>query len=115
MKIKGYTIKGHMAYFINDQDSTKGKDPNIHIIDGIHTIKGKSYVNVLVSNYTNKHVTFNRGEHVEHLEQSIEDMQQIPEDSGSPTAHNITMERMMVEKVEQDTFKTHMPQVKEIY
>ena len=35
IKIKGHTIKGHMAYFINDQDSTKGKDPNIKIINSI--------------------------------------------------------------------------------
>ena len=31
IKIKGCTIKGHMAYFISDHDSTKGKDPNINI------------------------------------------------------------------------------------
>ena len=30
IKIKGHTIKGHMAYFISDQNSTKGKDPNKH-------------------------------------------------------------------------------------
>ena len=47
--IKGHVIKGHTAYFISDQDSKKGKDPNIHIIDGIHNIKGKTYVNVLIS------------------------------------------------------------------
>ena len=41
-------IKGHMAYFISNQDSKEGKDPNTHIIDGIHNIKGKTYVNVLV-------------------------------------------------------------------
>ena len=27
MKIKGHTIKGHMAYFISDQDSKKGRTP----------------------------------------------------------------------------------------
>ena len=40
--IKGHVIKGHMAYFISHQDSKKVKDPNIHIIDGIHNIKGKN-------------------------------------------------------------------------
>ena len=50
IKIKGYTIKGHMAYFISDQDPKMGKDPNIHIIDGIQNIKGRTYVKVLVSN-----------------------------------------------------------------
>ena len=53
IKIKRHTIKGHIAYFIRDQDSTKGKDPNINIINGIHNIKGKTSVNILVSNYKN--------------------------------------------------------------
>ena len=81
-----------------------GKDPNIHIIDGIHNMKGKTYVNVFVSNYTNKHITFNKGEYVGHIELPIENMQQIPEDPGSLTTHSITTERMMAEKVEPDTF-----------
>ena len=55
----------------------KGKDSNIQIIEGIHNIKGKTYVNVFISNYTNKHITFNKGEHVGHLELPIEEMQKI--------------------------------------
>ena len=92
-----------MAYFISDQDSKKGKYPNIHIINGIHNIKGRTYVNVFVSNYTNKHISFNKGEHVGHLEPPIEDMQQISENSGSLTAHSITTKKMMA--VEPDIFK----------
>ena len=42
-----------MAYFITDENSTKGRDPNINIISGIHCIKGKTSVNVLVCNYKN--------------------------------------------------------------
>ena len=42
-----------MAYFITDEDSTNGRHPNINIINGIHNVKGKTSVNVLVSNYTN--------------------------------------------------------------
>ena len=94
-----------MAYFISGQDSKQGKDSNIHIIDGFHNFKGKTYVNVLISNYTNKHITFNKGEYVGHLEPPIEDMQQIPEDSGSLTTHSITTKQMMAKKVEPDTFK----------
>ena len=41
IKITGQAIKEHMAYFITDEDSTKGRDPNINIINGIHSIKGK--------------------------------------------------------------------------
>ena len=62
-----------MAYFITDEDSTKGRDPNIHIINSIHNIKGKTSVNVFVSNYTNKHIKFNKGEYIGCLEPTIED------------------------------------------
>ena len=62
-----------MAYYITDEDSTKGKDPNINIINSIHNIKGKTSVNILVSNYTNKHITFNKGEYIGCLEPAIED------------------------------------------
>ena len=67
IKIKGHTIKGHTAHFISNQDSTKEKDPNINIINGIHNIKGKTSVNILMSDYTNKHIMFNKGEYVGHL------------------------------------------------
>ena len=93
-----------MAYFISDEDSKKGRTPNIHIVDGIHNIKGETCVNVLITNYTNKHVTFNKEEHVGYLEPPIEGMQWIPEDSGSQTAHSVTTKKMMAENVEPDTF-----------
>ena len=67
IKIKGQTIKEHMAYFITDEDSTKGRDPRINIINSIHYIKGKTSVNILVSNYTNKHIKFNKGEYIAYL------------------------------------------------
>ena len=90
---------------ISNQDSKIGKDPNIHIIDGIHNIKGRTCVNVLISNYTSTHVTFNKAKHVGHLKPPIEDMKQTPKDLGSLTAHNITTDKMMAKKVEPDTFK----------
>ena len=49
IKISGPIIKTHMAYFLTDDSTPKGKDPNINIIDGIHKIKGKTSVNILVS------------------------------------------------------------------
>ena len=58
VKITGPVIEGQMAYFITDDNSTKGRDPNINIINGIHSIKRKTSVNILVSNYTNKHITY---------------------------------------------------------
>ena len=72
IKITGQAIQEHMAYFLTDEDSTKGRDHNINIINSIYNIKGKTSVNILVSNYTNKHITFNKGEYVGHLEPAIE-------------------------------------------
>ena len=42
IKITGPVIEGHMAYFITDDNSTKGGAPNINIINSIHNIKGKT-------------------------------------------------------------------------
>ena len=36
IKIKDQLVTEHVAYFITDDDSTKGKDPKISIINGIH-------------------------------------------------------------------------------
>ena len=41
IKITGPVIKEHIAYFITDDNSTKGRDPNINIINSIHKVKGK--------------------------------------------------------------------------
>ena len=92
-----------MAYFIRDQNSTKGRDPNINIINCIHKIKGKRSVNTLVSNYTNKHVTFNKGEYIGHLEPTIMDDTTI-NDSESHSTNSITLQKMMAEQVQPDIF-----------
>ena len=73
IKITGQALKEYMAYLITDDDSSKGKDPTINIINGLHDIKRKTSVNVLVSNYTNRHATFNNGEYIGHLKPAIED------------------------------------------
>ena len=94
-----------MAYIISDQDSSKGKDPNINIIIGIHYIKGKTSVNILVSNYTNRYIMFNKGEYIGHLEPTIYEIPQSTENPDVPTMHSITTERMTAEEVEPDTSK----------
>ena len=66
-------ITTHMACFLTDDSTPKGKDPNINIIDGIHKIKGRTSVNILVSNYTNKHLTFHKGEYIGHLKPVVLD------------------------------------------
>ena len=71
IKITGPVIEEHIAYFITNDNSTKGRYPNINIINGIHNIKGKTSVNILVSNYTNIHIIFNKGEYIGCFEPAI--------------------------------------------
>ena len=85
-----------MVYFITNENSTKERDPNINIINGIHKIKGKTSLNILVSNYTNRHVTFNKGEYIAHLEPTITDNTTI-DDSESHSSNSITLQKMMAE------------------
>ena len=103
IKITGPVIKEHMAHFITDENSTKGRDPNINIINDIHKIKGKTFVNILVSNYTNKHITFNNGEHIGHLEPPIMDDTTIDDSESHPT-NSITLQKTIPEQVQPDIF-----------
>ena len=68
IKISGPLITTHAAHFVMDDSTPKERDPNINIIDGIHRIKDRSTVNILISNYTNKHLTFHKGKYIGHLE-----------------------------------------------
>ena len=92
-----------MAYFITDDNTPKGKDPNINIISGIHKIKGKPPVNVLVSNYTNKHLMFHKGEYIRHLEPAVMDNNTIDQTETHQT-NSVTLKKMMAETVTPDTF-----------
>ena len=102
IQITGQALKEHLAYFIIDKDCTKGRDPNINIISGNQTI------NILVSNYTNKHIMFNKGEYVGHLEPAVEDSVTSDITShaqhGTHSTNSVTTQRMMAEQVEPDTF-----------
>ena len=97
-----------MAYFITYEDLTKGRDPTINNINGIHSIKGKSSVNVLLSNYTNKHIKFNKGEYIGCLEPTMEDS--MTDDiytigqSNNHSTNNVTLQKMVAEQVQPDTF-----------
>ena len=64
IKISGPSITTHTAHFIADDSTHKGKDPTINIIEGIHKIKDRSTVNVIVSNYSNKHLTFHKDRYI---------------------------------------------------
>ena len=108
IKTTGQTIKEHMAYFITDEDSTKGRDPNINIINNIHNIKRKTSVNISVSNYTNKHIKFNKGEYIGYLEPTIEhSVTSCTQIHNLPDAHStnsVTLQNFMAEQVQPDTF-----------
>ena len=55
---------------------------------GIHNIKGKTSVNILVSNYNNKHVMFNKGEYLGHLENIDEEENSHPHENSD--AHTMS-------------------------
>ena len=103
IKTSGPIIEAHMAYFITDDNTPKGKDPNINIISGILKIKGKTSVNILVSNYTNKHLTFHKGEYIGHPEPAVMDNDTI-ENTETHQTNSITLKKMMAETVTPDTF-----------
>ena len=86
-----------MAYFINNQHTKKELDPNICILDGIYNIKGKSMLYVMVANYTNKHITFNKGECIGHMEPLIDRMSQT-------SVNSVTTQKMMADQIQPDTF-----------
>ena len=101
IKISGPLITTHTAYFITDGSTPKGRDPNINIIDGLHKIKDRTSVNILVSNYTNKHLTFHKGEYIGHLEPAVLD----PTDQrDTHQANSVTLKKMMSETITPDTF-----------
>ena len=100
-----------MAYFLTDDSTPKGKDPNINIISGIHKIKGKTSINVLVSNYNkhlinNKHLMFHKGEYIRHLEPAVMDTNTIDQTETHQT-NSVTLKKMMAEMVTPSTF--HLP------
>ena len=101
IKISGPLITTDTAHFITDDNTPKGKDPNINIIDGIHKIKDRSMVNVIVSNYTNKHLTFHKGKYIGHLEP----LELDSTDQGEThQANSITLKKMISKTVMSDTF-----------
>ena len=103
IKISGPIIEEQMAYFITDNNTLKGRDPNINIINGIHKIKGRTSVNILVSNYTNKHLTFHKEEYVGHLEPAVIDDTTIDQKETHQT-NSTMLQKMMAEIVTPDIF-----------
>ena len=101
IKISGPSITTDIAHFIVDDSMHKGKDPNINFIEGIHRIKDRSTVNIIISNYTNRHLTFHKGKYVGHLKplesHFIDQTEQQP-------AYSVNLQKMMSETITSDTF-----------
>ena len=95
--IKGHNLKAHVKYFIINQHTNKALDPNIHVVDGIYNIKGRSTLNILAGYYTNKHVTFNKEQCIGHIEASIDHMLQT-------SINSLTTQKIIVEHIQLDTF-----------
>ena len=74
--IKGHNLKTPVRYFSSNQHVNMELDPNIHVINRICNIKVRSTLHILVANYTNKHVTFNKGQCIGHTEPSTDHMPQ---------------------------------------
>ena len=101
IKISGPLITTHTAYFLTDDSTPKGKDPNINIIDGIHKIKGRTSGNILFSNYTNIHLTFHKGEYIGHLEPVVLDS---TDQNDTHQTNSVTLKKMMSKTITPDTF-----------
>ena len=90
-----------MAYFLIDGSTPKGKEPNITITDDIHKIKDRTSVNILVSNYTNKHLTFHKGEYIRHLKPAVLDS---TDEKDIHHTNGVTLKKMMSETITPDIF-----------
>ena len=97
IRIKGHNIKDQVTYFISNQHTKKGLEPNIHVIDSIYNIKGKSTLCIIVANYTNKHVSLNKGQYIDHIELWINNMAQT-------FVNSVITLKMMDDQVQLDTF-----------
>ena len=90
-----------MPYFLTDDSTPKGRDPNINIISGIHKIKGKTSVNIIVCNYTNKHLTFHKGEYIGHFEPAVLD---TTDQQETHQTNGVTLKKIMSETDTPDAF-----------
>ena len=67
------------------------------MLNSIYNIKEKPTLYVMIANYTNKHITFNKGQCIGHIELTTDRMPQKP-------VNNVTKQKMMDYQVQPDTF-----------
>ena len=86
------TLKAPVGYYLSNQHVNRRLDPSIHVIDGIYNIKDRLTLHILIANYTNKHVTFNKGQCIGHMKPSIDHMQKT-------AINSLTTQKMLDEQV----------------
>ena len=97
IRIKGHNLKDSAAYFISNQHTKKELNSNIHVLDGIYNSNGKLTLYTLVSNYTNKHVIFSKGQCIGHIGPPIHTM-------SLTSVNSAITQKMMDDQVELNTF-----------
>ena len=103
IKISGPIIKEQMAYFITDNNTTKGRDPDINIINGIHKIKGKNLSTYLFPITPTNTSPSHKEEYIGHLEPTTIDDTKINQTEAHQT-NSVTLNKMMAEHVTPDIF-----------
>ena len=66
--------KWHILLAINIP--RKNSTPHIHILDSIYNINRKLMLYVMVAYYTDKYITFNKGQSIGHMEPPMGNMSQ---------------------------------------
>ena len=86
--IKGLDLRDILHQQSTHQEGTQLKHP--YLINSIYNIKNKSPLHVIVANYTNKHVTFNKGQCIGKME--------LPINSILQTSVNSVITQKMMDK-----------------
>ena len=95
--IKGHNLKATAGCFISNQHINRRLYPSIYVIDGIYNIKDRSNLHTTVANYTNKYVTFNKGQCIGHIESSIDHMSQT-------SINSLSTQKIIDEHIQPDNF-----------
>ena len=86
-----------MGHHIINQHVSSRLDPRIYVIDGIYNVKDRLTLHILVANNTNKHVTFNKGQCIGHIEPSNDHMPQT-------AINSFITQKLLYEHIQHNTF-----------
>ena len=69
--MSGPIIQEQLAFFLTDDNTDEGRNPSIKMLYGIHKIKDRKTIPIIVVNNTNKHITFTKGRYIGQFEPAI--------------------------------------------